>query len=174
MTASVFVDTNVLVYCRDTSETSKRARALAWMEHLWRTGTGRISSQVLAEYYAAVTRKLKPPMTAEAAWDDVAALFEWKPQPIDSQVLIRARDLGQRYRLSWWDAQIVAAAQLQGCALLLTEDLQDGAIFGAMAVRNPFRLAIEQAQPEYGLAVAAPDRHRGRGRPRRTPKHAST
>jgi predicted nucleic acid-binding protein len=172
MTATVFVDTNVLVYCRDTSATSKRARALAWIDHLWRTGTGRASMQVLTEYYATVTRKLRPPMSAESAWDDVASLLEWKPQVIDSGVMVRARDLEQRYRLSWWDAQIVAAAQLQGCAILLTEDLQDGATFGVLAVRNPFRLTVEQAQPEYGLPVAAPERHRGRGRPRRVPRAA--
>ena len=40
---------------------------------------------------------------------------------------------------------IVAAAQLQGCVLLLTEDLQDGAVFGAVTVRSLFTLQARQA-----------------------------
>jgi predicted nucleic acid-binding protein len=34
----------------------------------------------------------------------------------------------QRYRLSWWDSLIVAAAQLQACSLLLSEDTANGAV----------------------------------------------
>jgi hypothetical protein len=46
----------------------------------------------------------------------------------------RARDIELRYKISWWDSMIVAAAQLQDCVLLLTEDLQDGSAFGAVTV----------------------------------------
>jgi predicted nucleic acid-binding protein len=172
MTADVFVDTNVLVYARDSGDSVRQARAAQWVEHLWRTRTGRLSVQVLNEYFATTTRKLVPGLTQDEAWQDIELWMTWRPRPLDEEVLVRAYGIARGHRLDWWDALIVAAAQLQDCVLLLSEDLQDGATFGAVTVRNPFNLALEQAQPEYGLPVAAPDRHRGRGRPRRMPRAA--
>jgi predicted nucleic acid-binding protein len=79
MTAKVFVDTNVLVYWRDASEPDKQARALAWMETLWERRTGRLSFQVLQEFYVTVTAKLDPGLTPELARLDVGHLMSWKP-----------------------------------------------------------------------------------------------
>ena len=86
----------------------------------------------------------------------------------------RAREIEQRWRLSWWDSMVVAAAQLQGCALLLTEDLQDGAAYGGVTVRSPFTLDVREPIPAYAVAPAATPRHRGRGRPRKQPGPART
>ena len=65
----VFVDTNVLVYVRDRSEEAKQRRA-----GLWETGLGRLSDQVLQEYYVTLTTRLDPPRSIEDARDDVTAL----------------------------------------------------------------------------------------------------
>ena len=54
MSVKVFVDTNVLVYNRDASEPAKQQQAMVWMSHLWRTQTGRLSFQVLIEFYEIV------------------------------------------------------------------------------------------------------------------------
>jgi predicted nucleic acid-binding protein len=167
MTATVFVDTNVFVYARDASEPAKQPRAAAWLAHLWRGRTGRTGLQVVSEYYVNVTRKLRPPLSLDDAWDDVRSMLQWRPQPVDEALVVRAHELCRRHRINWWDAQIIAAAQLQGCALLLTEDFQDGATYGHITVRNPFKLAIEEAGAQYGLAGAPPERHRKRGRPAR-------
>ena len=95
------------------------------------------------------------------------AYFTWKPLAIDESVLRRAREVEQRWRLSWWDSTIVAAAQLQDCAVLLTEDLQDGMAFGALRVRSPFSSVLEEPEAQYNAPRAQP-LHRPRGRPRRT------
>jgi|APFre7841882724_1041349.scaffolds.fasta_scaffold26077_2 predicted nucleic acid-binding protein len=166
MTELVFVDTNVLVYSRDADEGEKQRAALAWMSLLWRERRGRTSVQVLSEYYVTVTRKLDPGLSREDAWDDVRALFSWRPQSIDPPLLDRGRELEARFRLSWWDSLVVAAAQLQGCAVLLSEDMQDGASFGGVRVRNPFRLETNEDRARYMTETPAP-RHRGRGRPAR-------
>ena len=165
MTAAVFVDTNVLVYARDSRDAARQARAGAWLAHLWRTESGRLSTQVLSEYYATMTRKLVPGLTRDEAWQHVQSLLLWRPRPVDEHLLARAQELDRRHRLSWWDSLIVAAAQLEDCAVLLTEDLQDGATFGEVTVRSPFKLAIEEAGAQYGLADSPPERHRKRGRP---------
>ena len=68
--------------------------------------------------------------------------------------------------MSWWDSLIVAAAQAQHCILLLTEDLQDRAVYGGVTVRNPFTLGVSEAAIEYTAAPAAARLHRPRGRPK--------
>lgn len=166
MTGPCFVDANVFVYARDDRVASKRARAEQWIAHLWREHAGRTSVQVLSEYYAVATRKLTPRVPSSEAWEDVEELFSWRPQPIDEALLKRAHEIEQRWRLSWWDSLVVGAAQLQDCELLLTEDLQDGAVFGGVAVRSPFTLAAEELPAGYVLAPTARSRHRPRGRPK--------
>jgi predicted nucleic acid-binding protein len=137
----VFVDTNVLVYARDASEPEKQPQAAAWIDHLWRTRTARLSFQVLQEYYAATTRKLKPGLTPEQARADVRDLLAWRPVPAGGDLLEAGWWLEDRFGLSCWDALIVAAARTAGCEYLLTEDLQHGAEFEGLRVVNPFRAA---------------------------------
>jgi predicted nucleic acid-binding protein len=138
MTAAVFVDTNVLVYARDASEPRKQPRAAAWMEHLWRARRGRISIQVLQEYYATVTGKLKPGLDRHTARARVRRLLAWRPVPMDAAVLEGAWSMQDSYSLSWWDALIVSAARVSDCRFLLSEDLPDGQSFGAVEVIDPF------------------------------------
>lgn len=168
MTGPVFVDTNVFLYARDEREPAKLPRARAWLDHLWREGLGRTSVQVLSEYYVNLRRKGFSSPGPDEAWEAVAKYLSWRPQAVNDEVFTRAREFEKRYRLSWWDAMVVAAAQLQECRVLLTEDLQDGMTFGTVRVRNPFLHAVEQAPAEYSAAVPARILHRPRGRPRRT------
>ena len=168
MTGPCFVDANVFVYAHDPRDASKRARARQWIDALWQERLGRTSIQVLSEYYAVATRKLTPRFPPERAWDYVNELLAWAPQPVDAALLKRAHEIEQRWRLSWWDSLVVGAAQLQDCALLLTEDLQDGAVFGGVTVRSPFTLAAEEPPAGYAITPVARSRHRPRGRPRST------
>jgi predicted nucleic acid-binding protein len=138
MIAPVFVDTNVLVYTRDASAGAKQARARDWMAHLWGTGRGRLSYQVLDEYYVVVTRKLKPGLGPEDARNDVRDLLAWQPQAVDSDVVEMAWEVEDRFGLAFWDALVVSAAQLAGCRYLLTEDLQHGQVLGGVTVLSPF------------------------------------
>ena len=138
MTVRCFVDSNVLVYTRDASEPQKQKRAMAWMEHLWRTGAGRLSYQVLQEFYVTVTEKLRPGLDIGHARSDVQSLLTWHPVPIDSRVIEGAWLIQDRYRLSWWDALITSAAQISDCRYLISEDLQSDQEFGKVQVINPF------------------------------------
>jgi predicted nucleic acid-binding protein len=167
MIAPVFVDTNVLLYARDASEPAKQPLAAAWMADLWRERTGRTSIQVLCEYYLNVTRKLHPGLSPEAAWDDVRALMSWRPQALDISVLERGHEIERRYRLQRWDSLVVAAAQGQGCALLLSEAMQDGMTVGGVTIRIPFTLTASVAGATFTVAPGAVHRHRPRGRSKR-------
>ena len=168
MPAPVFVDTNLFVYARDANAAEKQHVARAWLDSLWRERSGRTSTQVLSEYFVTVTRKLRPGLDPADAWDDVAALMTWRPAPNDESALRSAREIQLRHQLSWWDSLVVASALRQQCALLLTEDLQDGTVFGNVTVRSPFRLGAGEPSPApYEATSQAARRHPARGRPRR-------
>jgi predicted nucleic acid-binding protein len=167
MTALVFVDTNVLVYARDARELTKQPLAADWIARLWHEQTGRTSMQVLSEYYVTVTRKLEPGLKQGDAWDDVQAFLSWRPQPIDAALIRRAREIEQRHRLGWWDSLIVAAAQLQNCTVLLSEDLQDGGAYGGVTVRSPFTFMLNEPIAAYAVPPILALSHPPRGRPKR-------
>ena len=173
MTGPVFADANFLLYVRDGRDAVKQARASAWHEHLWREGLGRTSMQVLSEYYVNLRRMAGSRMTPDQAWTHAERYFSWKPRVIDEDVLRTARQIEHRYRISWWDSMIVAAAQLQDCALLLTEDLQDSGVYGTVTVRSPFTLEVREAAATYAVLPRAASPHRPRGRPRRAVQESS-
>jgi predicted nucleic acid-binding protein len=168
MTALVFVDTNVLVYARDARQPAKQSQAAALFERLWRERSGRTSIQVLSEYYVTVTRKLDPGIARADAWEDVQSFQSWRPLPIDGMLIHRARDVEHRHRLNWWDSLIVAAAQAQNCAILLSEDLQDGGVYGGVTVKNPFGSLVNEPVAEYAGSTLVTRSHPPRGRPRRS------
>ncbi|HZM48677.1 MAG TPA: PIN domain-containing protein [Burkholderiales bacterium] len=168
MTARVFVDTCVFLYAHDESEPDKRPRARTWLEHLWREMAGRTSIHVLSEYYLTVSRKLDPGLAADEAWNDAATYFAWRPQPMDEPLISRARLIEQRHHLGWWDSMVVGAAQLQDCAIVLTESLPDGMAYGEVTARSPFTLDAREPAAVYAAAPSvASNRHRPRGRPKR-------
>ena len=147
MTARVFVDSNVLVYSRDASEPPKQKQALIWMTYLWKEKIGRLSFQVLNEFYVTVTQKLRPGLDPQRAREDVRFLLAWNPLPGDARVVEGAWRIQDRYKLSWWDALIVSSAQASHCGYLLTEDLQEKQNFGDVEVIHPFH-----STPEYVFA----------------------
>jgi predicted nucleic acid-binding protein len=133
-----FVDTNLLVYARDSTVPTKQRQAHRWLRHLWRARAGRLSFQVLQEYYVTVTAKLTPGLRPEDARDDVRALYAWEPLPTDDVVIEGAWRIQDRYGFSWWDSLIVSAAQLLNCDYLLTEDLRRDQSVEGVTIIDPF------------------------------------
>lgn len=138
MIGPAFVDTNLLVYARDASEPAKQQQARAWMAHLWGSRMGRLSAQVLEEFYVTVTQKLKPGMSREAARGDVRSLMSWRPVRVDGALLERGFSVQDRFGLSFWDALIVSGAQVARCRYVLSEDFQADQQMDEITVINPF------------------------------------
>ena len=138
MRDNTFVDTNILLYARDASEPAKQAVAAKRLEELWEQRSGRISVQVLNEYFVNVTRELNPGLTPDEAWDDVEALSVWDPLPMDMPLLQRGYAVQRRYGLSWWDSLIIAAAEAAECTTILSEDLAHGTQYFGIMVEDPF------------------------------------
>lgn len=136
MTDPIFVDTNVLIYALDEGDPRKKQAAWGWRAELWRTQRGRVSFQVLQEFYVNVTRKW--PAARDEARAEVRDLLAWHPVVLDEEVLVSGWSIQDRYKLSFWDAMIVAAAKAASCQYLLTEDLQPDREMEGIVVVNPF------------------------------------
>jgi predicted nucleic acid-binding protein len=140
MTAAgrTFVDTNVLLYAHDASETEKQPIARALLEELWADRSGVLSTQVLQEFYVVATRKFDPAMRRSEAREIVALYATWSVVQIDVGLILDATALEERAQLSFWDALIVEAARRAGAMRLVSEDLQDGRLIVGIAIENPF------------------------------------
>lgn len=136
--STVFVDTNVLLYSEDRADERKHRAARDWLRVLWLGRNGRLSTQVLNEFYVNATRKLTPPLPAGDARAEVRRYQRWQPWTVDHATVEAAWAVESRYGLHYWDALMVAAAQQQGCTWLLTEDLQHEQAFDGVTVLNPF------------------------------------
>ena len=69
MTADYLIDTNILVYVYDRAEPAKQALALALLRQMPYSGSGAISTQILVEFYNAVTRRLKEKLSPAEAYE---------------------------------------------------------------------------------------------------------
>lgn len=137
MIGRIFLDTNVLVYAIETGgpRPEKSASALA----LARRDDVCLSTQVLGEFYRAVTsRRRARPLAHDEA---VAWVQLWKHhdvRPITVPHVDLALELAERYRVDYYDALVVAAAHLAGCAVVYSEDLNTGQEYAGVRVLNPF------------------------------------
>jgi len=139
----IFVDSNVLLYAVDEVDPEKQRLARNWRAELWKNRRGRVSFQVLGEFYVNAVRK--QPAARDEARAEVRDLLAWNPVVTDTALLERGWKLQDRYRLSYWDALIVAAAKAASCRYLLTEDLQAGQQLDGIEVVNPFLRSPESA-----------------------------
>ena len=131
-----FVDTNVFVYAIDRHAGAKQKRA---QELLAQLGSSIVlSSQVLQEFYVTVTRKLAKPLPPDEAERRVHELSGLDVLLIDVPIIRAAITLSRHHRLSFWDALVIGSAHARGCARLVSEDLQDGRVFGDVRIENPF------------------------------------
>lgn len=132
--AEHFLDTNVLLYLL-SNNTVKADQA----EEIVAAG-GTLSVQVLNEFAAVALRKLR--MNAaevQEALEPITAICTIVP--LTFKIHQRGLAVAERYRFSFYDALIAAAALDAGCATLYTEDLQDGQLIeGTLRVKNPFRI----------------------------------
>ena len=139
MNDKVFVDTNVIVYAYDRSEPGKQKRALEILSPLAMTGAGVISTQVLAEFFVAVTRKLSVPLKVQEAYERLKNYLQsWTVVDITAMIVQEAARGVRDHRFHFWDAQIWSAAKLYQIPLILSEDFNIGGVIEGVQFVNPF------------------------------------
>jgi len=139
MSASILIDTNVLVYAYDRSEPGKQRRALEVLDALVLSGVGAVSTQVLAEFFVAVTRKIAAPLSvAEGSVRIEHLLQAWTIIDVTGMVVLEATRGVRDHQMSFWDAQIWATARLNQIPIVLSEDFNVGASIEGVRFVNPF------------------------------------
>ena len=138
MTARTFVDTNILVYAHDRAAETKQEIAQQRLEELWTAGCGVVSTQVLQELYAILTRKVAAPLPVAEARQLINDYLVWECIENGQDAIVGAFDYESRYRISFWDSLIVHAANVAQAEILLSEDLNSGQRYGSVLVENPF------------------------------------
>jgi len=145
MSGRILLDSNVLVYAYDRSEPKKQTQAAALLDQLQVTGAGILSTQVLAEFFVAVTRKISQPLSIEQAYNSLSNyVASWEVIGLNTlNVLESARGV-RDHSFSYYDAQIWAVARMNQIEVVFSEDFNPSWIEGVQFV-NPFA-------PEFSLA----------------------
>lgn len=133
-----FVDTNVLVYGFDKSNSPKKRIAKRLLNGLMEEDRLRLSTQVLQELFVTLTRKVSRPCLRKEAAAVLDSLTAWPVMVVYYEAIRAAIELSDQATLSFWDALIVVAAVRSGAAVLYTEDRNHGQQILGVQISNPF------------------------------------
>ena len=136
MTGLALFDTKILIYADDAAAPAKQARAISLIGEHRRDNSLVISLQVLQEYFAAATRKLK--VDAAIAQSKVEILARARVVKFTERDVIAAIEIHRLAQISFWDAMIVHAARAVNASVLYSEDLGHGSTLAGVRIQNPF------------------------------------
>jgi predicted nucleic acid-binding protein len=137
MAQKYFVDTNILIYAHDRSTGAKHDRARQLLERLWTSGEGVLSTQVLQELCFNLRRKVARPLPVEEVRRLIQDYLSWEVVVNTPGSVVQALEIEVRYKISFWDALVLHAAESSGAAILYSEDLASGQRYGTIQVVNP-------------------------------------
>ena len=144
MTAKFFVDTNILVYIYDRSEPAKQKLAEALYDRLTLNSRGVISTQIMAEFFNATTRRLTQPLPPEVAYRRLENYQRsWEVVNMTPTIVLEAARGVIDHQLSFWDALIWATAKLNQISVILSEDFRSGASLEGVRFINPLSEAFD-------------------------------
>lgn len=144
MNDRIFVDTNLLVYAYDRSEPEKQRRALRILDRLVLAGIGVIDTQIIAEFFVAVTRKISAPLSVDEAYQRIQNYVRaWPVLGMSEMVVLEAARGVRDHQFSFWDAQVWAAARLNQIPVIFSEDFNSGSIIEGVGFVNPFSAGFQ-------------------------------
>jgi len=140
MNAEVFIDTNVFIYQLDTTDARKHEVAERIVHDGLASGNACVSFQVVQECLNTALRKAEVALDVDAARSYLdTVLLPLLKVSASPALYHRALEVQMRWRFSFYDSLIVAAALGAGCSRLLSEDLQHGQRIESMTIVNPFK-----------------------------------
>jgi predicted nucleic acid-binding protein len=139
MSDKCFVDTNILVYAHDSTQKAKHGRARDLLQELWETGKGMLSTQVLQELCVSLRRKVARPASVAEMAKIIEDYARWEIAVNTPESILEALEIEERYKISFWDALMLQAAESHGAEVLYSEDLSDGQKYKGVRVVNPLK-----------------------------------
>ncbi|MFH1072911.1 MAG: hypothetical protein V1743_05790 [Nanoarchaeota archaeon] len=133
----IAIDTNILIYAFDTAYPRKRAVCKKLLEEVF---AGRkkavLTNQILAEFSAAVTRKIEKPLAKKDCQAIIGAFLSsenWKILNYTGDTVLGALSSEKPF----WDSLIAQTLKENGIRELISENEKDFSGTG-LIVRNPF------------------------------------
>ncbi|HEV7428914.1 MAG TPA: PIN domain-containing protein [Thermoanaerobaculia bacterium] len=140
----VLIDTNILVYAHQPSETAKYDRATQVVLTLAENGSGCLSAQILGEFVNATTRGKRPILSIGDALRQVTKLTDAFPIfDLTGMIVLEAARGVREHQLSYFDAQIWATARLNQVRTIFTEDFTHGRRVEGVQFLNPLLTSFE-------------------------------
>ncbi len=136
--AKTFIDTNIIIYANDSRDEAKQKIALNVVAEHIRLGTGVISTQVLQEYAHVALNKLN--QRQDVVLRQLVILEELEVIQQSPVLIRRSVEIKTSYRIGFWDACIISAAELAKCGKILSEDFNCGQFYSGIAMVNPFSI----------------------------------
>jgi len=132
---NIFVDTNILVYAYDIDAGQKHEKARQLVFDLWNADTfASISVQVLQELYATIIRRNG---SQKAAREIVQDYLSWNIVDNTAALLMEGIHQKELWKISFWDALILAAAKQIKATMLWSEDFNHNQDYGGVIAVNP-------------------------------------
>ena len=137
MRSACFLDTNVLIYAATAKQDDPRKYRIA--EQIVTSELFGVSGQVLAEFYVNVLTKPAIPLSVMQATQWIDFLCAYPVAAVDDVLVRQGIAYAQKFKIKYWDAAIIAAAERLDAPILYTEDLNHDQLYGSVRVVNPFR-----------------------------------
>jgi predicted nucleic acid-binding protein len=138
MSDRFFIDTNILVYANDSTNTEKNVMSREIILQGMQDDTLVLSTQVLSEFYVTVTKKIERPLSTIEAKEEIELLKSAEVLEISMETILKAIDLSERVKVSYWDALIIASAIAAKCPVIYSEDLSSGQKIESTSIFNPY------------------------------------
>ena len=131
-----FIDTNIIIYANDSRDRRKQSLSLALIKKLMLDGNGVISTQVLQEYAHVAIKKLG--QDHAVIMRQITLLGNLETVSVTIDIVKRSVEFQKLYQINFWDAGIIAAAEMASCDSIMTEDLNTGQMYSGIRAINPF------------------------------------
>ena len=124
---------------QDSQDARKQARAIGRLKAETVTGMPTISTNILGEFYVALTRKRarEPLMSREEAAERVRVAAHFNVVAVQKEHVLDALRLREKHQLQFWDALNLASARAAGCTLFLTSDTQSARTIEGVRIEDP-------------------------------------
>ncbi|MBN1850131.1 MAG: PIN domain-containing protein [Deltaproteobacteria bacterium] len=145
-----FIDTNIFVYSFDTIATEKQKIARKLIHEALQEQTGFISFQVIQEFMNVSSQRFDPPLAIPDSLQYLDAVLTPLCEVFASIDLYKkSLEIFERWKFSFYDSLIIAAALQIDCSILYSEDLQHDQKIQSLAIKNPF-ISISKNKTHLG------------------------
>ena len=132
----VFIDSNLFLYAFNDADMPKHQKAIEIITN--RHCSNIISIQIINEVSNNMLKKLSFTNREVKAFVE-SCYGRYEVQPVTEEVFIKACDIRERYRISYYDSIVISSALVANCDYLYSEDMQhQQKIEDTLTIFNPF------------------------------------